>query len=129
MRIMRSLTQRLNVAGMHWLAYLLIVVGAGLMWDAARDEQRGIATVLAPARMKAQATAAKVDNPERFRELMTYQWVFALFPVGVGAFLLGMIRRADRLDPFSRNFVGLKSLEDLQRTLAEEGEKRRRPLR
>jgi hypothetical protein len=59
---------------------------------------------------------------------MTYQWLRGPVFVCGGLVILGICRRAERLDPFSRTFVGSASLDELERTLKEEEEKRHRPL-
>jgi hypothetical protein len=114
---------------MRWLAYILIVIGLIFVADAAYDEHRGVADALSPGRGSRRHIVACSDDPEQFRNLMTYQWVRGpLFLVG-GFIILGFCRRADRLDPFSPDFAGSDALDDLNRTLTEEEQRRHRPIK
>ena len=73
--------------------------------------------------------AKRRDDPAAFRDLMTYQWIRVVLAFSAGLILLGLCRRADRLDPFSDSFAGQAALDELARSLSEEQEKRRRPLK
>ena len=107
-------------------AYGLILFGICLLGDAAWDEHRGIAEAANWGRA-APAVVDRAENPKGFRSLMVYQWVRAPLILCAGLFILGLCRRADRTDPFSPDFAGNEALDDLNRTLTEEQDRRKRP--
>jgi hypothetical protein len=113
---------------MRPLAYGLILFGLVLLCAAARDEHRGVAEAGSPSRYGAvhMNIISKRIDPKNFRNLMEYEWGRgAVFLCG-GLILLNFIRRMDRLDPFSPNFEGNSALDELNRTLTEEEERRKR---
>jgi hypothetical protein len=111
---------------MRSLAYLLIALGSILLLLAAYDEHREIASVMAPSRSMILIIVKKSDNPQEFRNLMTYQWLRGFFLLGAGVIILGIVRRADRLDPFSPDFVGKTEVDKLGQMLDEK--KKREPV-
>jgi len=113
---------------MRALAYILILIGLIYVADAAYDENRGIAEAVTPGRGSHREFVARDENPEKFRNLMTFQWYRGpIFAFG-GFIILGICRRADRHDPFSPDFAGSKALDDLNSALDEEEKRRHRPL-
>lgn len=44
------------------------------------------------------------NNPDGFRNAMTYHWLRAVLILGAGSGLLYIVRRQDRLDPLSPDF-------------------------
>ena len=114
---------------MRPLAYILIVTGLFFLGDAAHDEHRGVADAQAPGAGAIRHVINSEDDPAQFRNLMAYEWFRGPLFLAGGFIILGLCRRADRLDPFSPDFAGSSSLDDLNRTLREEEEKRRRLLR
>jgi hypothetical protein len=112
-------------------AYYLILVGLLQLADAAYDEQRGVAAAVSPGGVSAPLlyVIKRADDPEGFRSLMFYQWSQGPAVLLAGFWILGLSRRANRVDPFSPDFAGNQALDDLNRTLTEEQAKRHRPLR
>jgi hypothetical protein len=110
-------------------SYFIIILGIVLLAFAARDEQRGIASVVPPERYGRRIIISKADDPKQFRNIMIYQWLRDGLVLGAGLVLYRMCRRADRLDPFSPDFAGNAELDDLGKTLDEEEKKRHTPLR
>lgn len=114
---------------MRLLAYILFGFGLIYLADAAYDENRGVADVVSPTGYGHRFAVKRAEDPEQFRNLMAYQGVRGtLFLMG-GFISLGICRRADRCDPFSPDFAGKPALDDLNRSLTEEDEKRHRPLK
>jgi hypothetical protein len=99
-----------------------------LFADAAYDEDRGIASASGPGRTVVVHIVEESKDPELFRGLMTYQWGRAGLTLVAGFIILSMVRKADTLDPFSPTFAGSDALDDLNRTLTEEQERRKRPF-
>ncbi len=114
---------------MRILAYCVVLSGLMLLANAAWDDHRGIATAATPSQTGMPNVEKRSEHPQHFRNLMTYQWGRAGFVIIARAVLLGFVRRADQLDPFSPDFSGNSSLNDLGRTLDAEAQKRHRPLR
>jgi hypothetical protein len=111
-----------------FFAYTLILLGTLLFADAAHDERRGIASTFGPGWTVVVHRAERSREPEQFRGLMIYQWGRAGLALVAGFSILNMVRRADTLDPFSPTFAGSDALDDLNRTLSEEQERRKRPF-
>ncbi|MES2569019.1 MAG: hypothetical protein V4710_03070 [Verrucomicrobiota bacterium] len=117
------------------IAYSLILLGVFLLGDAAYDEHRGIAGAASPDGLLTGVSShppnvvKQAEDPQGFRDLMLYQWVRAPLALCAGLFILGLCRRADRIDPFSPDFAGNQALDELNRTLTEEQAKRHRPLK
>ena len=111
------------------LAYLFVGFSFYLFGHAAYDEHRGIA---APPYVPGRYTRPiehRDSNPEMFRALMDYEWACPfVFFIG-GLIIFGIVRRADRCDPFSPSFSGTSSLDDCERTLDAELRKKHSPLR
>lgn len=97
---------------MKILAFGLIFISALLLFFAAIAERDGKVTVRTSFRSLPKSYDRDRD-PEEFRRVMMYVWLRAATPGIVGIFLLGMRRRQDRLDPFSRHFQGRESLDEL----------------
>ena len=114
---------------MRVVAYILIVIGLIFLVDAAYDEYRGVAAAHSPGRGGRLYVINRADDPNQFRNLMAYQWLRGPLALFGGFIILGFCRRADRLDPFSPDFVGSASLDDLNRTLTNEEQRRHRPLK
>ncbi len=111
------------------IAYFWILLGVILFALAANDEQRGIASVAPWGGFNGVVyTANKADDPKQFHNLMTYQWIRASLVLASGIIFLEICRRADRIDPFSKHFAGKRELDELEKELDHEKEKRRRPL-
>lgn len=111
------------------LAYVIILIGLCLFGDAVHDQHRGIASAATPGGGPGLPNTAKFsEDPQGFHNLMLYQWIRASLVLGSGFILIGFCRRADRLDPFSPDFAGDADLDELDRTLTNEREKRRRPI-
>jgi hypothetical protein len=113
---------------MKLLAYTLILLATLLFADAAHDEHRGIASALGPGHTVVFHTVEQSKAPAQFRGLMTYQWGRAGLALAAGFIILSMVRKADTLDPFLPTFAGSDALDDLNRTLTEEQERRKRPF-
>jgi hypothetical protein len=110
---------------MHTTAYVIIFFGLFAFASAAYDEHRGVAVAAAPTELSTIfCTARRADDPQAFRNLMTYQWIEASLVFLAGFMLLGLDRRAKQLDPFSEKFAGSKSIDDLERTLKDEEARR-----
>jgi hypothetical protein len=60
---------------------------------------------------------------------MNYQWFGAGLFLCAGFAILGIRRRLDRCDPFSPDFAGNRALDECERVLDAELEKKHRPLR
>jgi hypothetical protein len=122
------LTNR-SAAFFRAFARLLMGFSLFLFAHAAYDEDRGIAAPpFVPSRYSRPIERRDI-NPVMFRALMTYEWEcpFAFFMAG--AIILGMVRRADRCDPFSPAFAGKAALKECERTLDAELRKKHSPLR
>jgi len=110
------------------VAFILILLGFILLADATYDEHRGVASARSPIRSARLDVVARAQNPSQFRGLMAYQWLRASLPLFAGFILHGMVRRAASSDPFSPEFAGSESLDDLHRILTEEEKKRNEPF-
>lgn len=110
-------------------AYVIIFLGVLLLAAAVNSERKGIAIAAAPTELPTLLlTAKRTENAAEFRNLMVYQWAEAGLTFLTGLVLLLIVRRADTLDPFSRTFAGSEAIDDLERTLSREDERRKRPL-
>ena len=114
---------------MRLLAYFLVAVGIFFLTIAARDEHQGVTSASSPRGAGQPTIIAKAENPKQFRNLMIYEWLRGPIFICGALVILGICRRADRLDPFSPDFAGNAALDDFQRQLTAEQEKQRRPLR
>ena len=112
---------------MRWVAYFLLVLSVVYLADAFRDQARGIASASAPTRSARVETVRRIDNPDHFEKAMMYQWARAGVCLAGGLIVLGMYRRADRLDPFGRDMDTSRSMQDLERTLDAKMKWYRRP--
>lgn len=116
-------------------AYFSIFLGVLLLGDAAYDEHRGVAEAASPAGVLTGVslgtlnTARRDESLQTFRNLMLYQWMRGPLALIAGFTILGLCRRADKADPFSPTFIGDAALDELNRTLTNEQERRRRPIR
>ncbi len=108
------------------VASILVVIGLLLLALAARDEHREMASMVTRAEYGNRFVVRKADNPQQFRNLMSYQWLRGALVMGAGMVLLRLCRGADRLDPYSPDFAGMKEVDELGRTLDEENERHRR---
>lgn len=111
-------------------AYAMIGLSFYLFALAAYDEHRGVAAPpIQPGSGLVIKVADRDTNPQLFHGLMHYEWTCpVLFLLG-GCTILGIVRWADRCDPFSPSFAGKKSLEDCERALDHQLENFHRPLR
>ncbi|MEA3208062.1 MAG: hypothetical protein QOE70_1119 [Chthoniobacter sp.] len=100
-----------------------------LFGHAAYDENRGVAAPpYAPTRYT-RPIEKRDTHPALFRALMNYEWGSPFVFLFGGLVLLRIIRRANRSDPFSPSFSGNAALDQCERTLDAELEKKHRPLR
>ena len=86
---------------MRALSYILIVVGFWMLSLACYQEYRGVTDN--PGR-RSVGKISKENNPDGFRNAMTYRWLRAVLILGAGGGLLYIVRRQDRLDPLSPDF-------------------------
>ena len=98
---------------MKYLAYGLIILTLVLAVQAVEQQITGRAEVSSPGRRFRINVADRDTKPEEYKNLMIYQWIRAALPGCAGFFLLYLIRRSDRLDPFSPHFQGSKAIDDL----------------
>lgn len=104
----------------RFLSWFLILIGLLSLGGAVHDEWRGVADVSAPGRSMKRYVIARADDPRQFRNLMAYQWARGpLFLCG-GLILRRLCRQADRLDPFSPDYVGSAAFKDEKRDSTEE---------
>jgi len=108
---------------MKFLAWGLIVLTVLFTIQAMGQQISGRADVSA-GRSFQRHEADRDREPEEFQNLMSYQWIRAFLPGTAGIFLLYMIRRGDRLDPFSPHFQGGAEIDRLSDYLDEEEHKR-----
>jgi hypothetical protein len=113
---------------MRPVAFFLIGLGLWFFVDAGRDEWREIAEAISP-RGGETMVIPKADDPEQFRNLMVYQWWRGVVVLIAGMVILGIVRRADRLDPFSPDFRGSNALDELDQSLKEQERRHRRPFK
>jgi hypothetical protein len=112
---------------MKWLAYGLLIFGAIYLASAVDFERRGVAMVYTPSRYASLPKVVKrEDDPEYFRKAMTYVWYQAGGTFLLGALILAMLRRQDETDPFSEHFGGKETIDELERTLDEEEQRRKK---
>ena len=107
---------------MRYIPHIMIFVGICLLGHAAYDEHRGV--VVSRFRL-----VQRTEDPQRFRSLMLSEWLRASIFVCAGFVILGIYRRADRLDPFSPDFTSNSALDELDQTLTDEQRKQRKPIR
>ena len=113
---------------MRLLAFALLVWSVFMFVSNIRDEQSGVTIVhMVGGRDPAPEVVNRVDDPEKFRHAMVYQWMFASAPLLLSVVLFGLIRRQDRLDPMSPNFAGNKALDELGEELDRERQRRKGP--
>lgn len=106
-------------------SYLLILMGCVFLADAAYDQNTGVADAVAPRGARRYIISREKD-PAQFRSLMAYQWFRGSMTLMGGLIILGICRRADRLDPLSPDFAGSNALDELHQTLTD-AEKRKLP--
>lgn len=118
-----------SVGFVRLIGYLMIGLSVFLFAHAAYDENHGMA---APPFVPGRYTRPVEDrdvHPVLYRDLMFYEWMCpVLFFLG-GSTILGIVRWANRSDPFSPSFSGKKALDDCERVLDNELEKFHSPLR
>ncbi|HZJ14439.1 MAG TPA: hypothetical protein VFD27_05280 [Chthoniobacteraceae bacterium] len=131
-QIAASLTSR-TANFFRVLAYLFISFSVYLLVHAAYDEDRGIADPpYVPVNgytFYDRPVEHRDTHPEMFRALMNYEWACPIAVLAAGLIILGVVRRADRRDPFSPSFSGTSALADCERTLDSELRKKHSPLR
>ena len=111
------------------LPYLLFGISFYLFGHAAYDEERGVAAPPFVPSSYTRLMESREADPAMFRALMNYEWTCpSAFLIG-GFVTLGMVRRADRCDPFSKTFSGSSALDECERTLDAELGKKHSPLR
>jgi hypothetical protein len=111
------------------LGYLMVGLSVLLFAHAKYDEDRGIAAPPYVPTRYTRPIEERETNPKMFRALMSYEWACpVVFLIG-GFVLIGLVRRADRCDPFSPSFSGSAALDECERTLDAELRKKHRPLR
>ncbi|HEX8295749.1 MAG TPA: hypothetical protein VF593_05580 [Chthoniobacteraceae bacterium] len=133
---------------MRFLGGIFIVTGILLLIYAGYEEARGVVKLsygskyIPPALLESASdsiprkisrrqvlTATRVQDPAVFRALMYYKWARGPVCLIPGLLILRLLRRQERLNPFSPGFPGLSSLNELDRVMAEEEQKHHRPLR
>ena len=111
---------------MKAFAYACMVCSLLLLASAARQQITGHARVIAPTRY-GWTHPTRVDratDPQGFHDAMAYWWIVSALPGCLGIVGLRMIRRFDRLDPFSPDFQGSQALDELSDELDREQEKK-----
>jgi len=108
---------------MKYLAYGLIILTLLLAAQAVEQQITGRAEVSSPGRSFRINVADRDSKPEEYTNLMTYQWIRAILPACAGLFLLYLIRRSDRLDPFSPHFQGNAAIDDLSKHLEDQNKR------
>ena len=111
------------------VGYLLVGFSFFLWAHAAYDEDRGIAAPPYVPTKYTRPVETRDKHPALFRALMNYEWTCPVLFFLAGSLILGIVRRADRTDPFSPSFAGDAALDECERTLDDELEKKHRPLR
>jgi hypothetical protein len=117
------------------VSYLLIALGIALLASCAYDEDRGVTWVIRPLGrtgrnpLDRNGTFVRSEDPDLFRYVMNYQWLKASLILCGGFAVLGICRRLDRSDPFSPDFTGNSALDECERVLDAELDKKHRPLR
>jgi len=109
----------------------LVCLSIYLGWHAVNDERRGVAEppyvpvryVVFPLKVRRQA------NAEEFRALMNYEWTCPIVFGIAGFAILRIVRRGNRIDPFSPTFKGNSSLDECERTLDAERRRKHSPIR
>ncbi len=110
----------------HVFAFIIILLGVCLFGHAAYDEHRGMTR---PGTRGSYRIIVKREDPQGFRNVMTFRWIMASVVMCAGFVVLGLSRRVERLDPFDPDFKGNSALDELNDELTKEQEKRRRPFR
>jgi len=121
--LLEELSLRGTCPDMKKIAIALFALSA--LWGvlAVKAEITGTVTVSSSRRLP--KTYSKADSSAEFRQAMTFYWIRFPLPGLAGFFLLWLIRRQDRLDPFSPHFQGSAALDELSEHLDKELEKRR----
>jgi hypothetical protein len=90
------------------LAYVLLVVGVGLLAVAGYQQYRGvtrqptlIGSGMHTSFVVSGDTIHRASHPEAFRGAMEVHWYYALATFLGGVILLSIIRGQDRADPFA----------------------------
>ena len=99
-------------------SYFLILMGCVFLADAAFEQHSGVADAVAP-RGARRYIIARDKDPAQFRSLMAYQWFRGSMTLMAGLIILGICRRADRLDPLSPDFAGSDALDELDKAVTE----------
>jgi hypothetical protein len=111
------------------VGYGLILFGICLFVAAAYDEHWGVSSVTPPRREAGQIVVNKDEDLKHFRGVMIYQWTLGALLVCVGSSIVRFCRHSDCTNPFSSRFAGNAALDELNRVLTKEEERRHRPLR
>lgn len=98
---------------MKIVAYIVLLIGVVALVDAGMEQMSGHAKAMSPGRSFHINEANREEHPEEYRNLMSYQWIRAATIMGAGVCLISLIRKADRLDPFSPSFQGGKEIDKL----------------
>jgi hypothetical protein len=104
---------------MRILAYFFILLGLVLLIRAARSENSGVSRAIGPGAGITYLVERREIDPKAFRALMNYQWIESTMPVLIGIVILGLLRRQEKLEPFSVDFAGTSAIDDLEKTLNE----------
>jgi len=95
---------------MRVMVYILLLAGAWSLVDAGYDQHRG--TTSKPAYMFHRGIAVSLPSGDierktdaaAFHNAMTFHWFSSFVTLIAGLILYRMIRRQERLDPFSPDF-------------------------
>lgn len=124
---------------MHWISYYLsllhsrvvyylsIALGALLLLGAGRAEYTGATSTKGGSRHGPSFEVSRQSNPDLFRRETSRQWIQGAMWLGAGLIIRGIHRWANRIDPFSADYAGTESLDNLEQTLDKQLEDRNRP--
>jgi hypothetical protein len=111
------------------VGYGLILFGMGLFAAAAYDAHRGVSSVTPPRREAGQIVVNKDEHPKHLHGVIIYQCALGALLACAGTIIVRFCRHSDCTDPFSSRFAGNAALDELNRVLTKEEERRHHPLR
>lgn len=93
---------------------IIILIFSGLLFlDALQEQISGEASAIGPTRTGKIYEANRTDDPENFKNLMTYQWVRAMLVLGLGYIFVATARQMDRSDIFSADYDHGRGMDEL----------------